>query len=54
MGAEYTIWKKHANNGTINGNGININGSATFNFSGTAYQKMVITYDGTEWLAHQD
>jgi hypothetical protein len=54
IGAEYTIWKKHANNVTINGNGININGSATFNFSGTAYQKMVITYDGTEWLAHQD
>ena len=51
-GAIYTITKKHGGTITINGNGANINGAASFSFSGAAYGTMTIVWDGTEWLAH--
>jgi len=52
IGAIYTITKKHGGGVTINGNGANINGAATFNHSGAIYGTMTIVWDGTEWLAH--
>ena len=51
-GAIYTIIKKQAGSITINGNGANINGAASFTHSGAIYGTMTIVYDGTEWLAH--
>jgi len=54
LGVLYTIIKKHANSITINGNGVNINGSTTFTFSSAIYGTMTIVWDGSIWLAYMN